>query len=224
MKHRQPSGFSLVELLVVITIIVVLAAILFPVFSAAKSAAKGTAAISNISQMGKAVVLYSLDADGLYPLAAYATSESFVLWHDILDPYVKNKDVWHCPGSTVSKVDSSGTVSSHWGYNFQYLTDLASDFANANGHTAVAESAVGDVAGTVVFTAAKSSVLNSWCGDDGKFLLAPSGQSGDCLGRPDPVVLETVPIVWADTHAGRLKPARFYTGQLPVDRWFDLNE
>jgi len=60
-------AFTLIELLVVIAIIAVLAAILFPVFSRAKEAAKKTACVSNLKQLGAAFTLYLSDNDGFYP-------------------------------------------------------------------------------------------------------------------------------------------------------------
>ncbi|RYG46377.1 prepilin-type N-terminal cleavage/methylation domain-containing protein, partial [bacterium] len=60
-------GFTLIELLVVIAIIAVLAAILFPVFAQAKEAAKKTACLSNLKQMGTAFALYLNDSEGVYP-------------------------------------------------------------------------------------------------------------------------------------------------------------
>lgn len=217
-------GFTLIELLVVIAIIAILTAILFPVFAQAKVAAMGASGVSNVNQMGKGTVLYQIDYDDHFPFGAYVTSgSSYVLWHDVLDPYIKNKDVWYCPGSQVKKLDSSGKATTHWGYNYTYLTTLKPNFYNANRHTAISVSEIGDVAGTVVFASAHSSLLHSYCGDDGKFLLPPSGTSGDCLGRPDPVINLTVPISWADTHTNRWSIANFYSDQSPVDRFFDLN-
>ena len=216
-------AFTLIELLVVIAIVAVLAALLFPVFAQAKEAAKGAAGVSNVAQMGKAIVLYQSDADDRFPLAAYGTGGgAFVLWHDLLDPYVRSKEVWFCPNSRVKRTDAAGAPTSHWGYDFRYLTTMRPDFANADGHTAVAATALGSPAETVVLAAARASRAASWCGDDGKLLLPPSGASGDCLGRPDPVILGTIPLLWADAHANRLRPERFYTGQSPADRFFDL--
>lgn len=63
MKHR---GFTLIELLVVIAIIAILAAILFPVFAQAKAAAKKTACLSNVKQVGLGNTMYQADYDDAY--------------------------------------------------------------------------------------------------------------------------------------------------------------
>src|SRR5271167_4373871 len=63
MKHR---GFTLIELLVVIAIIAILAAILFPVFAQAKAAAKKTASLSNVKQIGLGGLMYCNDYDDMF--------------------------------------------------------------------------------------------------------------------------------------------------------------
>jgi len=88
MKKR---AFTLIELLVVIAIIAILAAILFPVFAQAKLAAKKTAALSNVKQLGLAVMMYITDYDDLYPLAFQGTDWTGMdLWAQRTEPYVKS--------------------------------------------------------------------------------------------------------------------------------------
>ncbi|MBQ7257504.1 MAG: prepilin-type N-terminal cleavage/methylation domain-containing protein [Abditibacteriota bacterium] len=61
------KGFTLIELLVVIAIIAILAAILFPVFAQAREKARQASCLSNMKQLGTALVLYIDDYDETYP-------------------------------------------------------------------------------------------------------------------------------------------------------------
>lgn len=216
-------AFTLIELLVVIAIIATLAAILFPVFAQAREKARQTSCLSNLRNLGHAVLLYVTDYDETLPLGAYATATSFVTWNEILLPYTKNSEIWWCPSSSIRKQDADGKRTSHFGYNTRYLTTLDTFFTNANGHTAVALARVSAPSETVLLTDAKASKANSWCGDDGKFLLPPSAAVADCWGRPNSLHHETVNISWLDGHLSARAPGRFYTGQVPPDRYFDLD-
>jgi len=100
---RKFRAFTLIELLVVISIIAILAAILFPVFAQAKLAAKKTADLSNIKQIGTSVILYINDSDDVYPLATYYDHTQpygqFYRWSSqlCLGPYIKNTDIFKAP-------------------------------------------------------------------------------------------------------------------------------
>jgi prepilin-type N-terminal cleavage/methylation domain-containing protein/prepilin-type processing-associated H-X9-DG protein len=215
-------AFTLIELLVVIAIIAILAAILFPVFAQAREKARSASCASNVKNLGLAVLLYTQDYDEQLPLAAYARSESeFVTWHDLADPYVRNKAIWLCPSSPLGKTDAAGKETSHFGYNVRYLTTIAPDFANANAHTAVALAAVAQPAETVLLADAKASIAGSWCGDDGKFLLPPSQADADCWGRPNPQHQGGSNLFWLDGHVKWQRLEQFYVNQTPPDRWFD---
>ncbi|WP_309714673.1 DUF1559 domain-containing protein [Armatimonas sp.] len=87
------SAFTLIELLVVIAIIAILAAILFPVFAQARSKARQIACVSNMKQMGTAIMMYVQDYDETYPMSNYRHTEAGVTanraWQFLVEPYVK---------------------------------------------------------------------------------------------------------------------------------------
>jgi prepilin-type N-terminal cleavage/methylation domain-containing protein/prepilin-type processing-associated H-X9-DG protein len=105
----RKRGFTLIELLVVIAIIAILAAILFPVFAQARQKARITSCLSNLNQMGKALMMYVQDYDErLTPhFDAYdpkqVTAGSSVVANMVKAawmPYIKNEGVFRCPADT----------------------------------------------------------------------------------------------------------------------------
>lgn len=100
-NNRQRSqGFTLIELLVVIAIIAILAAILFPVFAQAKTAAKKTADLSNLKQIGTSVHIYAADYDDYIPHYNWQHDYIFAVR---LMPYVKSKQLFKNPGSSSTR-------------------------------------------------------------------------------------------------------------------------
>jgi len=100
------KAFTLIELLVVIAIIAILAAILFPVFAQAKQAAKKSADLSNIKQIGIAMNIYLTDTDDMYPPAYYYNAPNgpgslddsgINHWSGVIMPYVKNLQIFVSP-------------------------------------------------------------------------------------------------------------------------------
>lgn len=134
------QGFTLIELLVVIAIIAILAAILFPVFAQAKEAAKKTACLSNLKQIGTAMQMYQADFDDTWVLwtnnmngitnPALNLGGTFGFQHmfpSLVNPYVKNgtrqtsatggdlTDLWACPSIKSQFSSFSNTYAyNHW--------------------------------------------------------------------------------------------------------------
>ncbi len=89
---RIRPGFTLVELLVVITIVIVLAAISFTGYRAIKARADESTSSSNMRQIGIALQTYVSDK-GRYPSPGNMASDEFqVSWDRLLMPYLANPD------------------------------------------------------------------------------------------------------------------------------------
>lgn len=105
------KAFTLIELLVVIAIIAILAAILFPVFARARESARRASCISNLKQMGLAMMMYTQDYDETYPQTYiwvdsdydYPTGSEWypevLYWPQILYPYHKSTNAFFCPSA-----------------------------------------------------------------------------------------------------------------------------
>lgn len=152
---RMKGGFSLVELLFVLSIIALLTAILLPVLHTARGKARETVCLSNVRQIGIAIALYAHDYDEYYPYAAdgadkYAgilkgddafkeTLANMPFLQDALTPYVKNREIWRCPSDsgytsldlnedadgTPIPLDARPTAYGKFGSSYLYRTMLA---------------------------------------------------------------------------------------------------
>lgn len=114
------TGFTLTELLIVLSILALLAAILLPVFALVRRKGQRTNCISNLHQLHIACALYAQDADGFLPpylsepndspsTRGGCLGERSDLLLAALNPYLHSKDVWHCP-SDFSKPPSGETM------------------------------------------------------------------------------------------------------------------
>lgn len=100
-RSNKVRAFTLIELLVVIAIIAILAAILFPVLSQARAAAKKTQCLTNLKNIGLAMILYNDQYDDVFP----TTERSVTNYGDPqrgdmvtkLAPFMKNYEIYFCP-------------------------------------------------------------------------------------------------------------------------------
>ncbi len=129
--QKGRKGFTLIELLVVIAIIAILAAMLLPALSRAREQARRSACISNLKQLGIALLMYAQDWGGWFPYynfddaakwsshpgysTGFITSKpntSLALLTGQVDPstadfetarYVTDAKLFICPGSATDK-------------------------------------------------------------------------------------------------------------------------
>ena len=137
------KAFTLIELLVVIAIIAILAAILFPVFAQAKEAAKRSACLSNMKQVGTGTYLYAGDyddtfmTDSKYPIGNIGGPKCTATlntncqgknsYYISIQPYIKSYQLFICPdesraNTSFDGVNQTGKMISY-GYNEGVVSD-----------------------------------------------------------------------------------------------------
>ena len=92
MRHPR-RGFTLVELLVVITIIGILMSLLMPAVQSAREAARRCQCQNNLKQMGLAVLMH-LDTQKAFPMGRNGTDQYAVSWAYSLFPYMEEKNMY----------------------------------------------------------------------------------------------------------------------------------
>ena len=118
---KKPSqSFTLVELLVVVTIIAVLASLLLPALKGAKESARRAQCATNLRQIGAGFVMYVTDSDGFLPplnsfisYNAAGTDKPYGMYNAI-GPYV-GKPEWGGLGLPVGTTQGYLKFDSYWG-------------------------------------------------------------------------------------------------------------
>ena len=95
MFRRKSRGFTIIELLVVISVILILAAIVTPAVHKAKAKAKRVQCLANMRQCGQAALMYAQDYEDTLPTAGDFTA--WWLLPGIDDPKYLKQEIRGCP-------------------------------------------------------------------------------------------------------------------------------
>lgn len=146
--------FTLVELLVVISIIMMLAALLLPALKTAKEITKGIACANNLKQIGVGYQMYGSDYNeyfapwkngtyvwaqyvGIYEASlSYASYDNLTGWGGKIYPYLGGKGNWKtfiCPTDPFKRdltiTTSNGTGASYMSNSHESIGGIGLDFS-----------------------------------------------------------------------------------------------
>ena len=124
---KKTRGFTLIELLVVIAIIAILAAMLLPALQSARERGRRGSCVSNLKQIGTALMQYSQDYREKMPAGNCRTSSTSSTVMTVLpdtaancakglevlraNEYLADYGVFTCPSSTVSAEDGTAALT-----------------------------------------------------------------------------------------------------------------
>ena len=124
--NHLPTGFTLVELLVIIAVIALLIAILLPALRQARDSARAINCASNMRQMGIMFSLYHLDYNGYRPPNVYGNGNSTAWIYIMREAYpaqfgnpdgqvslwsknLGKHQFWHCPAEMLNNAAMSNS-------------------------------------------------------------------------------------------------------------------
>lgn len=118
--------FTLIELLITISIIAILAAILLPALNSARATAMASSCRNNLKQLGLLFSLYSGDSDGIIPVSYCAVND--IQWSVQFFPTDKLPKYLSCPAVSTPDKSKGNT------YGSTVMLGLGNNYNNFHGN------------------------------------------------------------------------------------------
>lgn len=126
---RRSRGFSLIELLVVVSIVALLAGLLLPAISMVKESARKMVCATNLRQIGLAILAYANDNHGTFPQNDHASCSSWPYifgdwgsgaWGGHSDFYTNylpaRRNTYYCPEGMTWQAGTGSDIDEGWKY------------------------------------------------------------------------------------------------------------
>ena len=233
LQIRQRPLFTLIELLIVISIIAVLAALLLPALSQAKARVKGIQCLSNQRESMRAVLTYLGDTGYYLPsVIVFDETDPSMYWSKHLEKY------GYLPKGNVSQFGVQSCPSSHEAYrkavshtSYRYAGSFgvcSAFFRQVKNYYPIKESLLAQPSMRIYM--GDSSVNNATYDLDGRLSIKPKsgplallvqspGNTTRCLttrhaGRGN--------LTFADGHAAAMKPHEVFRNVLEMNAYTDF--
>lgn len=144
---KKSCLFTLIELLMVISIIAILTTLLLPALNTARERGKQISCVGNLKAIGTALIMYSNDWNGMFPRAYqktygqdYPTIKYYDSWFAYLMLYTgdvteahaqicswapyKVNTVFHCPSMNTQGAGNYGMKCTNYAYNGETACDV----------------------------------------------------------------------------------------------------
>ena len=128
MHKNIRSGFTLLELLIVVVIIAVLAGISVPVGRSLLGKSREAACLGNLRDLGVGLQLYLQDNNQMLPTLALASEgedSDMPVLETILLPYLVEKNIFHCPADKKEFEETGSSYSWNTTQNGLHITKVS---------------------------------------------------------------------------------------------------